>query len=651
MRRPYLFIAPVCTLVIILAGVLVFHRKRPHQLAQNEHSSASAVYQSSHVSSIHSTPAYEPDWDSIPGALVRVGMKSKVGVLLDDIPEKDRQTLVDSLLLKEKTFWQEKAKRQIHLTSLRLSYRNDPKTGTKQLPLPPEEIWQIAIHGDPVRQNINGHDTVMVGYEFSGILLTDEQSPGESEPALRTVGGTWKESFWFPVDPEFIFQRTGFACMNESEFPPGSMDAEESDLFYDDRCTVEKKLSNTGCHQTAMPDESCVQVLDMHVGKVEANMVFERLAWNRQTASEVRRGHITNPDGADLEPYAEEFRQHRFTYKYIPENSCTLEEQCVGGSGWRRLLQFPTADVNAGLKPLDIGFVDYFLKNKRSVVSEHGVFEFSACHQHYHFSHYGTFSLGEESNAISHKNGFCLQPTARLANNEVSPLHHPYTDCLNQGVAPGWIDEYKMGLECQWIDISDVKTGQDLPLSFTTNPDGLLCEGTPIVNAKGEQLFQPTPFKTAKGEPVDRPQCNFYADWQKNNTDSYVVHIPEKADSYITDTCRDGLYGLLRNCGFTNRRATSECQPGKKVTMRCHVPSGSPTQTVRVCEASRVLQAGIPCTYNDALASKTVDAEIDISFICPSARDSRETGGSYSFLSGPLIPGGPSAEVTCDAGL
>ncbi len=583
---------------------------------------------------------------ALSGALVSVGMTSTVGVLLDEIPSADRARLAKILLAKPKIFWIDRAIAQIRLTSHRLNFGSTgPK---KQLPLPPEKFWTIELQRAPRRQTIDGHDLVTVKYGFSSTILTDSASPGISEPQLRDIGGEWNEPFIFPVDPELVFQRTGFACLNESQFPQNSVDAEEVDLFYNQRCGVEKTLSNIGCHQTEMPIMSCPEALSSSIGKVESTMRFEHVPWDQTIADSVRFGEITNPDGPDLQPSREEFLHHRVSYRYIPRDSCTLVEQCVGAPGWRKLLQFPTGDVNVGAQPLEIGTVDYFLQGHDTILSKHGVFEFSACHQHYHFSHYGSFTLGAQSDAIAHKNGFCLQPSSRVWNNERSPLHHEYVDCIDQGVSVGWLDEYKIGLECQWIDVSDVPPNQDLPLSFTSNPDGLLCEGKRTLDEDGNQLFEPSPFKTTDGGPVDRPQCEQYSAWSANNTESYPVRIPEKGESYVTDSCRDGLFGPLRNCGLRSRKGIDECKPGTIVTLTCSVPKGSQKHVVRICEGSRALQTGIPCTFNDALGSGIADVRgADIRFTCPPPRDEVETGGAYSYLTGPLIPGEKAAEVTC----
>lgn len=578
------------------------------------------------------------------GALIKVSMNGKVGVLLDEIPLNERDDLVQILFDKPESYWRERATKQLRFTTLRRNY--GATWGKKSVPLPPEELWRVTVTSDPARESVDGHDFVTVRYTYDSTLLTDAESPRDSATELGTVGGVWKDKLLLPLDPDFVFQRTGFACMNESESPPNSIDAEETDFYYDQKCRVEEKLTNIGCHQTEMPTESCEEAVVAHIGADRPVMVFERVPWKDWLADQVRTGEITNPDGPDLQPIQSRFMEHRFTYRYIPADSCTLVEQCVGAAGWRQLMMFPTGDMNTGAEALDIGRVDYFHQEGGSLLADHGVYEYSACHEHYHFSHYGSFTLGDGSHAITHKQGFCLQPTSRLMNNEQSPMNHPYANCIEQGVAVGWIDEYNMGLECQWLDVSDVPP-QTLPISFTTNPDGMMCEGTRKFDEDGNQLFEPTEFTTKDGEPVDRPQCDFFPDWDENNTASYEVTVPAVGESYVTEPCKDDVFGPLRNCGLEKEHGLRSCEPESNVRLRCDVPNGSPTQVVRICEASQVLQTGIPCTYNDAIGSGLVSTTVEISFTCPTARDEKETGGLYSLLTGAIIPREEATRVTC----
>jgi hypothetical protein len=618
-----------------------------------------------------------------PGALVAVSMPSQVGVVLDEIPASIRDRVAAALIARPSSFWEARAHRQMTMTYYRLVFRpgfyppgvnhgkanatgqTNPVTGSmqkQQLPLPPESNWTITFQGVPQRVTVDGHDLVAVNFNFSATLLTDFASPGVSEPSLADIGGVWNEPFTLPIDPELVFQRTRFACMDEAEFPPGSVDAEEVDSFYDSTCTIESQLSQTGCHQTELPPWNCVDAVKARIGHIDTKLRFERLKWDQTIADRNRSGPITSTTGADLLPEASEFRVNRVTYRYIPPNDCAIVEKCVAGTGWRKLLQFATADRNTGTSTMNIGQVDYFNNQSGSPVSLHNVFEYSSCHKHFHFSHYGTFSFAGNA-ALTAKRGFCLQSTNRLSNNEYSPLHNPYPDCHYQGVDVGWVDEYKAGLPCQWIDVTSVGaiTGE---LKFVSNPDSFLCEGTPILDSLGNQVWVPalapdgTPFTSSSGAPIQKQACTYSPGYLDNNTDAYNVSLPATGDGYVTKPCNHGQLGPLRNCGFSVAKTSAKvgataligtCMPGASVTVHCSIPAGSAPQVVRLCEASAALGSGVACTHADALANASVDTSgADVTFTCPAARDAVETGGTYSLYTAPVFEDDAAQTVTCN---
>src|SRR5437867_3322277 len=131
-----------------------------------------------------------------PGALVSVQMKSQVGVLLDEIPQSERDRAAADLISKPDNFWTERAKDQIRLMNYRLVFRDafyNQSEGKSALPLPPEEVWNMQFEKRPFRTTIDSHDLVLLNFTFSSTLLTDRESLATSETNLETIGGECAE--------------------------------------------------------------------------------------------------------------------------------------------------------------------------------------------------------------------------------------------------------------------------------------------------------------------------------------------------------------------------------------------------------------------------------------------------------------------------
>jgi hypothetical protein len=567
-----------------------------------------------------------------------------------------------------------RAQAQLRLTTYRLVFRRYFYGGRQALPLPPEPLWNVQLLGLPVRHSVNGHDVVGVNYRFSSVLVSDEASPARSEPRLRKVGGTWREPFVLPIDPELLLQRTGYACMDEDSFPFNSVDSEEVDSFYDQTAVVEKTLGNVGqYHYTVQPTESCVEALENHVGRVDTTLLFERLPWDPATADQFRYGRVTGAE-PDLEIYLPDFLPSRTTYRYIHAEgsaSCEVEEGSVGGTGWRRLLQFATSDENVGSRALTIGGVDYTLSGHHGELDTHNLFEISPCHQHYHFKYYGQLGFSGAGPVLNTKMGFCLQSTNRVANRETSPLSNVYDSCSFQGVEAGWVDQYKAGLPNQWLDTTEIGKGTGTR-SFLSNPNGFLCEGT-FVDAEGTPLgaddpvvWAPTGLIAENGEPVEAPLCDLSADWDANNSHSVQETIEAHGLGLITSACTRGQIGPLRNCGFGTSPATADCVPGEQTSATFSIPPSAKPQVVRLTEFSHALDSPIPARYEDSwvplqpgvsdqpsmLASAIVlpSAPTSVTFTCPAPRTGGvyEPGGTYSIYTGPVFPDDPAAPVHRD---
>ncbi|MFO7538780.1 MAG: lysyl oxidase family protein, partial [Chloroflexota bacterium] len=630
----------------------------------------------------HPTPDAVSFWPDLPeGALIAVEMDSTAGILLNDIPESEREALAAALLDQSEADWLALAQRQLQLTNYRLNFRNYIYANKGQLPLPPRELWQLELTSQPRREQVDIHDYVLIDYRFTGTLLSDAESPAQSEPALATEGGVWNEPFILPLDPNLLFQRTGNACLNEAGFPPSSYDSENAWIFYDFDCTPDS-TGAVGCHRTVRPSLSCRQALANRVGTTETAVRFERLPWDDDLADSVRMGELTTVDHPDLKVVGEDLNDHRLEYIYFAPNSCGVQEGCVSGSGWRRVLRFSATIHNVGGERLHIG----------PVVSQdlaNNVFVYDSCHDHFHYEGFGDFYLGDADNAA--KQAFCIESTNRFSNNEFSPLVHNYT-CTFQGIEVGWVDEYGAGLDCQWVDVTDIidseaetatSTGSvqavTLPLGLHVNADRFLCEGEPTTDEEGNRLWESTGRTTERGAPINRPACDFFPGWDENNIEERPVVIPPTG-SFVTQPCLHGQIGPLRNCDFTElpfpifipeevdeeveeeegeeETATSAgsvqavvgfpCTPGQTVTLSCELPNTAPAQTLRICETSVGLRAGTACLLQNALANRLFTSEGgEVSFTCPLPRDENEPGGGYALYVSPLLGSEAIEPVSC----
>jgi hypothetical protein len=432
-------------------------------------------------------------------------MESRVGILLNDIPEEIRDRVVETLLEQPETYWQELAQRQVRLTVHRLNFRNFVYSGSGkgQLPLPPQPLWAIELDtAGPVRQEIEGFDLVLVDYTFSSTLLTDITSPAEAEPLLAEIDGRWDEPYVLPLAPDLLLQRTGNACVNEGGYPANSYDSENSWVFFDHTCQAESGGPG-GCHRLQLPNESCIQAMERRTGVIETNMTFHRLDWDSDLANEVRVGEVTQLEGADMTVIGEDLEDYRVIYRYFSPESCALVEGCVSGSGWRRLLQFKATVHNLGADPLHVGPVN-------AENPSFNFFRYNSCHDHFHYDGYGSFYLADEDDELASKQAFCVESTNRFSNNEWSPLTHPYT-CINQGIQAGWVDEYIAGLDCQWLDITEfeIDAEQDsILLGFAFNPDQFLCEGTLVRDGNGNPVWEPSGQTTDNGQLILRQRCD-----------------------------------------------------------------------------------------------------------------------------------------------
>ncbi len=142
-------------------------------------------------------------------------------------------------------------------------------------------------------------------------------------------------------------------------------------------------------------------------------------------------------------------------------SDCAIFEGCVVAPGHRKLLRFDTATPNIGTADLVLG----------PPSTANACFEYSSCHNHYHFTNYAKYVLyaadGTTVVATGHKQAFCLEDMNAVAGVD-APVPSTFFNCSNQGLHRGYQDVYGSYLDCQWVDVTDVPPGS-YTLSVTVN--------------------------------------------------------------------------------------------------------------------------------------------------------------------------------------
>jgi hypothetical protein len=187
------------------------------------------------------------------GDMIRVTGRGTISVLLDEIKrKKDRSKFSKFIKNMEDKFWLDRVETQLLLVQYRLTFRpvfNDENPAYGQLNLPPFNQINVTFKSMPKHMIIDGHHHIGRTYNFETFIVGKKGSAQLADPNFSSIGGVVFENFTLPADPQLLVQRTGYACMDEDQFPLNSVDPEAQDIYYDDSCEAEEPFEGGVCSQ------------------------------------------------------------------------------------------------------------------------------------------------------------------------------------------------------------------------------------------------------------------------------------------------------------------------------------------------------------------------------------------------------------------
>jgi hypothetical protein len=310
----------------------------------------------------------------------------------------------------------------------------------------------------------------------------------------------------------------------------------------------------------------------------------------------VARDALGRCPAADLIVDREQARTSaRFEYRTFDTAHCAVQDRCIEAPGQRRLLRFDTRTPNIGSADMYLGMPSRTNPN----------FEYSACHGHYHFNTYAAYELRRLDGTVAargHKQAFCLLDSNRYLTSAGATARY---NCGNQGIQMGWSDVYGSGLDCQWVDVTDVAPGNYV-LHIEINAAHILNE----------------------------------TDYTNNVVDVPITVPPGDPYADPTAACTTAMQGFDRDCGWTVESTPRTCTPGTMVTAACSTACGLGSCTgdpmIRIYEGDRIAPGALrglsPLTQNDDSGCPPPDGGREL---CSQTRFTCPASGRYTVATAP----------------